>query len=253
MKRVLLFGGGRMGRQVANTLRGHPRAKLGAVVSLNRPDWLKGVPWCADPGQLDEQPDLLIDFSLPGGTRAAANWCRANLVPMVSGTTGLDEADREALNRAAELIPVLWAPNLSRGINILLLAAAETAAALPADTAVEIIDIHHVHKQDSPSGTALMIAHAIAAARGQDIDDRLVIGGPAEGLSPEPGSIHCISYREGEVIGEHRVRFLCAGEQVVLSHSATERGIYAAGAVEAGLWLVDQQAGLYSAANWLGA
>jgi 4-hydroxy-tetrahydrodipicolinate reductase len=253
MRQIVVFGGGRMGRQVAAAVHDSPQAQLAGVVSLNRPGWLKGAPWYADVARLDGQPDLLIDFSLPGGTATAANWCRANLVPMVSGTTGLDQADRDALNRAAELIPVLWAPNLSRGINILLLAAAETAAALPADTAVEIVDIHHVHKQDSPSGTALMIAHAIAAAREQDVDDCLVIGSGGAGEDLAPGRIHCVSYREGEVIGEHRVRFLGAGEQLVLSHSATDRGIYATGAVAAGLWLVNQQAGLYSAANWLGA
>jgi 4-hydroxy-tetrahydrodipicolinate reductase len=242
-----------MGRQVAEALRAGADAELAAVISLKRPEWLGKIPWYNDPAQLQELPDLLIDFSLPGGTRAAARWCRANLVPVVSGTTGLEDGDREALNRAAELIPVLWAPNLSRGVNLLMLAAAEASAALPPDTPVEIVDIHHVHKKDAPSGTALMLAHAIAAARGQDVDDCVVTGVESPHGERAPGSITCISLREGEVIGEHRVRFMCPGEQLVLSHSAADRGIYAAGAVAAGLWLIEQQAGLYSAANWLGA
>lgn len=252
MKRVVLFGGGRMGLQIAEALQARPDLTLAAVVSLNRPVWLGDTPWFRDPEELDGLPDLMIDFSLPGGTRQAADWCRANLVPVLSGTTGLEQADRHALNRAAELIPVLWAPNLSRGVNLLMLSATETAANLPPEVPVEIIDVHHVHKKDAPSGTALLIAHAIAAARHRELDDCLVTSNRPVDEHP-PGSITCVSLREGEVIGEHRVRFICPGEQVVLSHSAADRVIYARGAVEAGLWLVRQKAGLYSAANWLGA
>jgi 4-hydroxy-tetrahydrodipicolinate reductase len=134
-----------------------------------------------------------------------------------------------------------------------MLSATETAANLPAETPVEIVDIHHVQKKDAPSGTAMLLAHAIAAARDQQIEECLHISDAPSDSELAPGSISCVSLREGEIIGEHRVRFFCAGEQVVLSHSASDRRIYATGAVEAGLWLIRQGAGLYSAANWLGA
>ena len=251
MKRIVVFGGGRMGRQVVEVLSGVPDVELAALVSLERPDWLAGVPWFNELAQLDTSPDLLIDFTLPGGTQSAAGWCRANLVPLVSGTTGLGEGDREALRLAAELIPVLWAPNLSRGVSLLLRSAAEMAASLPADTPVVVTDVHHVHKKDAPSGTALMIARAVARARGQDPDTCLQIGEALPGMDRPPGSITCISRREGETIGEHRVSFLDTEEQIELVHTAKDRRIYATGAVEAGLWLIRQEAGLYSAANWL--
>lgn len=251
MKRIVVFGSGRMGRQLAGAIAGVPDVELAAVVSLNRPGWLEEVPWFNDPAQLDVSPDLLIDFTLPGGTRNAADWCRANLVPLVSGTTGLDDEDRQALRRAAELIPVLWAPNLSRGVNLLLRAVAETAASLPARVPVEITDVHHATKQDAPSGTALMLARAIARSRGQDPDLSVRVGESVAGGEREPGSIVCVSRREGEVIGEHRVAFFDRDERIEMAHVACDRGIYAAGAIEAGLWLLRQEAGLYSAANWL--
>jgi 4-hydroxy-tetrahydrodipicolinate reductase len=251
MTRVVIFGGGRMGCRVAQALAAMPGQELAAVISLNRPDWLKDAPWFNGPDHLDLSPDLMIDFSLPGGTHDAAEWCRANLVPLVSGTTGLGEGDLAALRRAAELIPVLWAPNLSRGVNLLLRSAAEMAASLPAETPVEILDVHHVHKKDAPSGTALMLAHAIARARGQEPDECIWTGADSPGPERPPATITCLSRREGETIGRHRVTFFAGNERIDLVHAAGDRAIYATGAIEAGLWLVRQEAGLYSAANWL--
>ncbi len=249
MNTVALFGAGLMGQRVAELLQRWPDVALAAVVSRNRPEWLRDVPWYPNVDELSEITGFLIDFSLPGGTGAAARWCRANMVPMISGTTGLEEADREALEHAAELVPVLWAPNLSRGLNLVLRSVVEAAASLPRDIPVRITDVHHVHKKDQPSGTALLLAHAIASARGVRLEDCLVLSMGSD--APRAGMVQCVSHREGEAVGAHRVTFYCRHEQIEFSHDAEERDIYAAGAIEAGFWLLKQPAGLYSAAEWL--
>jgi 4-hydroxy-tetrahydrodipicolinate reductase len=249
MKRVVLVGTGLMGQRVAELLERHAEASLMAMVSRNRPDWAGDTPWFDQLDELEDSPELVIDFSLPGGTRSAADWCRANLVPLVSGTTGLGETERRALRKVAELAPVLWAPNLSKGFNLLLRAVVETAVSLPHDTPVEILDVHHVHKKDAPSGTSLLLAHGIVTARGDSPEHAISTG--MEPAEPSPGMVHCVSRREGEVIGDHCVTFFGRDERIELGHYAQERGIYAAGAIDAGLWLLEQPAGLYSAADWL--
>ncbi|MFT5371371.1 MAG: 4-hydroxy-tetrahydrodipicolinate reductase [Lysobacterales bacterium] len=251
MKNVAVFGGGKMAKQLSFAAENSSEINLCALVSRNRPDWLENIPYFSSLEQLKALPDLLIDFSLSSGLQLAAYWCRSNLVPLLSGTTGHTQQDRVSLLEAAELVPVLWAPNLSKGLNLVLKAVIETAVALPPDTPVEILDIHHIEKKDAPSGTALLLAQAIASARHQELDKCLnVIQGEGK---PEyaRGSINCISRREGEVIGEHHVRFMHSAEQLRFSHVADNRNIYAQGALEAGIWLTNQSAGLYTANDWL--
>ncbi|NND44899.1 MAG: 4-hydroxy-tetrahydrodipicolinate reductase, partial [Xanthomonadales bacterium] len=172
------------------------------------------------------------------------------LVPLVSGTTGLTESDEKALASAAELVPVLWAPNLSKGLNLLLRDVAGAAASVGPGSAVEILDIHHRHKKDAPSGTALALARAVARAWRRELDDVLVIA-QNDAERAGPGQILCHSRREGEVIGEHRVRFVLENESIEFTHAAESRNIYAAGSLEAGQWLLRQPAGLYRTADWL--
>jgi 4-hydroxy-tetrahydrodipicolinate reductase len=250
VKSVVIFGGGKMAEQIATAIGSSEAFSLLAIVSRSRPQWLNQQDYFPKLDQLEVAPDLLIDFTLPGGTSTAAAWCRSKLVSLISGTTGLSEEDQAALANAAEVIPVLWAPNLSRGINLLLKSVSETAASMPAHTPVEIVDVHHVHKMDSPSGTALLLARAVAVARGQELEEHLNIVDSMP-HSAAQGSINCLSRREGEVIGEHHVRFHDDSEVLEFSHSAQDRNIYAAGALEAGLWLSQQPAGFYTANDWL--
>ncbi|MBT8061934.1 MAG: 4-hydroxy-tetrahydrodipicolinate reductase [Xanthomonadales bacterium] len=247
--RVVVHGGGRMARQVANVIdeAGH---SLLALVSRNRPDWLTGVDYHESLDALSELPDAVIDFTLSGGTSQAADWCRARLVALVSGTTALVEDDRESLRRASELVPVLWAPNLARGPNLLMRTVHETAHALGDSASVEVLDIHHFEKKDAPSGTALLLAQAIASAWQVPLDDVLDLGETARS-EPRAGRISCISRREGDVIGQHRVTFKTAEDTLVLSHDAADRSIYARGSIEAAQWLTQQPAGLYTGADWL--
>ncbi len=138
------------------------------------------------------------------------------------------------MRTAAEKTPVLWSPNLSLGVNLLAELAKQAAAVLDPKTRVEIEDIHHQWKKDAPSGTALMLGETITAQRGS-----------------AGGEIDYSSIREGEIIGEHNISFLMAGEVFDLEHRAHDRSIFALGALGAGKWLVAQPAGLYSASDWL--
>jgi 4-hydroxy-tetrahydrodipicolinate reductase len=183
---------------------------------------------------LAAEPDFLIDFTLPEGTRAAAAWCAENGVPLVSGVTGLDERARDGLDAAATRTPVLWSPNLSLGVNLLAELAGRAGVVLDDDVPVAIDDIHHQWKKDAPSGTALMLGQRISAGRGGD-----------------DSGIAYSSIREGEVIGVHTVTFTLDGEEFELVHRAHDRRIYALGAIRAGQWLMQQPPGLYSAADWL--
>lgn len=232
--RLAILGTGRMARAVVDVAEAQAGVRVAALVGPQAPNWDSGLDWFADLGELSDPPDLLIDFSLPQGTAAAAAWCRERGVPLLSGVTGLPEAVRTGLGRAAERVPVLWSPNLSLGVNLLADLAARAAAVLDAATPVSIEDIHHQWKKDAPSGTALMLGGVVAGRRGGD--DR---------------GIEYRSRREGEVIGEHTVTFRMAGEEISLMHRASDRSIFALGAVRAGRWLVAQPPGLYSASDWL--
>jgi 4-hydroxy-tetrahydrodipicolinate reductase len=205
-----------------------------ATVAPEAPDWESHDPHFFSLDELAALPALLIDFTLPAGTRKAAEWCSENDVALLSGVTGLPADVKAALLTAAERVPVLWSPNLSLGVNLLAELAKQAAAVLDPRTRVEIEDIHHQWKKDAPSGTALMLGDTITAQRGG-----------------AGGEIDYSSIREGEIIGEHKITFHMSGEEFDLVHRAHDRRIYALGALAAGKWLVEQPAGLYSASDWL--
>ena len=205
-----------------------------ALVGPQPPEWETNLPWYSSLDELPARPDLLIDFTLPEGTRTAAAWCARQAVPLLSGVTGLSEDIFAEMKDAADSVPVLSSPNLSLGVNLLAELAGRAAAVLDDSTAVTIEDIHHQWKKDAPSGTALMLGKTIEHERGSN-----------------QSSIKYRSVREGEVIGVHSITFEMAGEEFDLVHRAHDRSIYAQGALDAGLWLARQDAGFYSARDWL--
>lgn len=223
-----------MGRAVADAASGRVDIAIVALVGPRAPGWDTDIAWYPNLSDLPERPELLIDFSLPQGTAAAAEWCLEQGVPLLSGVTGLPGEVRDKLALAAGGVPVLWSANMSLGVNLLADLAARAAGVLDADTPVRIGDVHHRWKKDAPSGTALMLGDAIAAARGSDGPD-----------------IDYHSRREGEVVGEHTVTFVLPGEEISLAHRAHDRSIFALGALVAGCWLVGQPAGSYGASDWL--
>ena len=197
--------------------------------------------------------DVLIDFTTPDTTPALLDACVKLKKAMVIGTTGLDGEDDEAIDDAADHIPILFAPNMSLGVNILFSIAAQVARQLGEGFDVEILEAHHRHKKDAPSGTALGLADSICRATGKDAGDLIYTRYGAE--EPRvPGKITIQSLRLGDVVGEHTVFFGGPGEQLELKHVATSRDTFARGALKAALWLhaPGRKPGRYSMNDVLG-
>lgn len=189
--------------------------------------------------------DVVIEFTLPAGCRVWAEWCGDNGVALVSGTTGLGKTDRDVLHAAAERVPVVWAPNMSVGINLLLQLVSEAAERLDENWDVEICETHHKQKIDAPSGTARALYETVCAARGQDPLDAATYGRYGQCGPRPPGEIGIHALRLGSNIGEHEVHFAAAGETLTLRHRAQSRDIFAAGALRAARWIIGREPGLY--------
>jgi 4-hydroxy-tetrahydrodipicolinate reductase len=193
---------------------------------------------------------VLIDFTTPALLDKHLDIARARGFGVVVGTTGLQDDDRKAIAQAATTIPVLVAANTSLGANLLFALAHTAARALP-NADAEIVEVHHRHKRDAPSGTALALEHAIADARA--LDANAVLCTNRTGHAPRnPNEIGVFGVRGGSVAGEHTAYFFLDGEQIELSHKVSDRGIFARGALVAAHWLVHKSPGLYSMAEVLG-
>jgi len=194
--------------------------------------------------------DVVIDFSSAGAVGAAAQACAAAGVALLVGTTGLDERTSQQLDAAAAHVPVLVSANTSLALNVLVELVQRAARALPTGYDIEIFEAHHRHKVDAPSGTALALGEAAAAGRGERLHRPVSLTGAAAGARA-PGVIGFSVARGGDVVGEHDVRFLGQGEQLRLSHVATDRAIFARGAIAAALWLVKRPKGRYKMADFI--
>ena len=193
----------------------------------------------------------LIDFSLPESLDEVLAQCVINKVALVMGVTGLSEAQEAKLKEASQFIPIVYAGNFSTGVNLSLNLLATTAKVLGMDADVEIIEHHHKHKIDAPSGTALMMAKSVADARNQSLKTALVHG--RQGASKRTaGEIGMHAIRGGEIVGEHTVEFIMNGEIIEITHKAMSRMTFAAGAVRAAVWASSQPAGLYDMQDVLG-
>ncbi|UEM04753.1 4-hydroxy-tetrahydrodipicolinate reductase [Skermanella rosea] len=205
-----------------------------------------------DPVQLFADADAVIDFTSPEATeRHAALAAQAKTVHVV-GTTGLNPAQTEALRKAAQHTRIVHAPNMSLGVNLLMVLVEQVARTLGPDFDIEILEMHHRHKVDAPSGTSLGLGRAAAAGRGVDLDAvsaRLRDGHTGE---RRRGDIGFAVMRGGDVVGDHSVVFAGEGERIELGHRANDRQIYAVGAVRAALWAHGQPPGLYSMRDVLG-
>jgi len=188
--------------------------------------------------------EVVIDFSAASATRGNLAACASAGVPIVIGTTGLDADAHSAADLAAEQIAVLIAANTSLGVTLLLELVRQAARALPADFDIEIVEAHHRHKQDAPSGTALALGRA--ASDGRKIAfHRGALRHHANGGARPAGEIGYAVVRGGDVVGDHTVAYLGAGERVLLSHQATDRAIFARGALRAAIFLCEQAPGRY--------
>ena len=201
-----------------------------------------GVAICADvPGAISKA-EVLLDFTRPEGTLAHLNVCARLGVAAVVGTTGLGSADKRTLAELAGSIPVVFAPNMSVGVTVLRHLVEQAAQMLGAGYDVEIVEMHHRHKVDAPSGTALQLGAAAAQALGRDLKSDGVFG--REGVTGErkPGTIGFASLRGGDVVGDHSVIFAGTGERIELTHKAASRLNFAHGALRAARFVAAKRA-----------
>lgn len=263
--RVAIAGAsGRMGQMLARQILDTEGTALHAVFDRPGSDWIGreigaclglgelGVTVLDDPCAALDGADTLIDFTLPDPTVAHANLAAEVGCAHVIGTTGFDPSHLDAIAHAARSTPIVRAGNMSLGVNLLTLLTKTVAQALDEDFDIEIVEAHHNRKVDAPSGTALMLGEAAADGRGvvlPDVSDR---GRDGITGARNRGDIGFHAIRGGDVVGEHDVVFAADGERIVLRHLATDRRIFARGAVKAALWTSGKPAGEYSMLDVLG-
>lgn len=198
------------------------------------------------------EAQVSIDFTLQDSVEDNLRQAVANGQAYVLGTTGLMEAGEKAVRQAAATIPIVWAPNMSMGVNLLFELVRRAAAALGPEYDAEIVELHHRHKKDAPSGTALGLAQALATGRGVELGKVANYG--REGLTGErpSGEIGIHALRGGAVVGDHTVMFMADEERIELTHKAVSRDAFSTGALRAALWLESRVPGLYNMRHVLG-
>lgn len=241
MTSIGIYGSnGRMGRAIATIATGEGVTLAG------------GADAGTDPLPIAQRADVLVDFSTPAALEAHLNAAVAARTPIVIGTTGLLTTHQALIERAAATIAVLQTGNTSLGVTLLSVLVREAAARLGADWDIEIIEMHHRHKVDAPSGTALLLGDAAAAGRGTRLSEVRVDSRAGLVGARSEGTIGFASLRGGSVVGDHNVVFAGEGERIEIGHRADDRTIFARGAVKAALWLAGRQPGRYAMAEVLG-
>lgn len=231
---------GRMGRAIAELA-----VDAGSVIA-------GGVDAGDDPLPLAQKADVLVDFSTPSALESHLRAARASRTPIVIGTTGLSMTHNALIDAAAADIAVLQTGNTSLGVTLLGILVREAAARLGADWDIEIVEMHHRHKVDAPSGTAILLGEAAAKGRGTTLGEVRVDGRAGLVGARSEGTIGFSSLRGGSVIGDHQVVFATEGERIELGHRGDNRSIFAHGAVRAAQWLAAQPPGRYRMGDVLG-
>ena len=236
MTKIAITGSnGRMGQALIEAVKLNPNVSQGSI--LNRGDDIERVL---------KDFDVLIDFTRPEATLDALSVCQSAGKAMVIGTTGFSDDALKVIDQASSDIPIVFAPNMSVGVNLTLKLLETTAKVIGTDSNIEIVEAHHRHKVDAPSGTALKMGEVIANALGRDLSECAVYGREGTEEPRDRQTIGFSSIRGGDVVGEHSVTFFMEGERVEITHKASSRMTYANGAVKACQWLTNQENGLYS-------
>ncbi len=255
--------GGRMGRMLVEAVLGSGDCRLTGALDVPSSPALDtdagaflgrvtGVRVSADLRQGLAGADVLIDFTRPEGTLAHLGPCRELGVRMVIGTTGLSPAQKAEIAAAATVLPIVMAPNMSVGVNVMLRLLDQAARALAQGYDIEVIEAHHRHKVDAPSGTALAMGEVLARAVGRDLKDCAVYA--REGVTGErdPSTIGFATVRGGDIVGDHTVLFAGTGERIEITHRSSSRANYAAGSLRAARFLMGRAPGLYGMDDVLG-
>ena len=265
MTRIAITGAaGRMGRSLIEACQQtdgleitvaleHPESTLlgsdaGDLAGIGKLDIAVG----ADLAAVTDNFDVLIDFTRPESTLANLEICRQAGRRMVIGTTGFSDEQKAQIVAAAEDIAIVFAPNMSVGVNLCLKLLDTAARVLGDDVDIEIIEAHHRHKVDAPSGTALRMGEVVAAALGRDLKTCAVYGREGHTGARERNTIGFETIRAGDIVGDHTVLFAGAGERVEITHKASSRMTFANGAVRAAAWLMAQESGLFDMQDVLG-
>jgi 4-hydroxy-tetrahydrodipicolinate reductase len=264
MSIAVMGAGGRMGRELVRAVHAADACRvaggiepegsavvgtdIGELAGVGRLD----IPVTSDALALIAEVDAILDFTVPAASVNFAGLAANARIVHVIGTTGLSEADETALSAAARHATIIKAGNMSLGVNLLVELTRKVAQALDEDFDIEIVEMHHRHKVDAPSGTALMLGQAAADGRGVSLGERSVRVRDGHTGARNPGDIGFATLRGGSVVGEHTVIFAADGERVELAHKATDRGIFSRGAVKAALWGKGKGPGLYSMVDVLG-
>lgn len=261
---VVTGGSGRMGRMLIETVRGSDKARLVGVTERPGHDWIGadigtalggatiGVTVTDDPLEAFTTAQAVIDFTSPAATVAHAELTAQARAVHVIGTTGFTPEDLAHLSAAARHAVIVRAGNMSLGVNLLVKLTEKVAAALDADYDIEVIEAHHRHKVDAPSGTALMLGEAAAAGRGVTLEAVADRGRDGITGARKSGDIGFTAIRGGDIIGEHDVMFAADGERITLRHVASDRSVFARGALKAALWGQDKGPGAYDMMDVLG-
>jgi 4-hydroxy-tetrahydrodipicolinate reductase len=254
---------GRMGRMLVEAVLAAPDLRLAGALDIAGSPFLghdagafagrgTGIAITADLAAGLAGADVLIDFTRPEGTLAHLAACRARGVRMVIGTTGLTAAHQQQLADAAADIALVFAPNMSVGVNVMLKIVEQAARALGAGYDLEVVEAHHKHKVDAPSGTALALGEALARARGTSLADTAVYAREGHTGERRAGSIGFATVRGGDIVGEHTVLYCGTGERIEISHKSASRANYAEGSLRAARFVVQQPRGLFGMADVLG-
>jgi 4-hydroxy-tetrahydrodipicolinate reductase len=263
MKIAIAGASGRMGRMLIETVTDAEDAKLAGALDVPQSPGIgldcgltlgrqTGVAIVAELEQGLAGAEYLIDFTRPEGTLKHVAWCAAHGIKMIIGTTGFDAAGKAAIAAAAERTAIVFAPNMSVGVNVTMKLLEMAAKNFSHGYDIEIIEAHHRHKVDAPSGTALKMGEVIADALGKKLDDVAVYA--REGVTGErdPSSIGFATIRGGDIVGDHTVLFAGIGERIEISHKSSSRLSYAHGSLRAARFLRDKQTGLYDMQDVLG-
>ncbi|KAA1195293.1 4-hydroxy-tetrahydrodipicolinate reductase [Photorhabdus heterorhabditis] len=256
--RVAIVGaGGRMGRQLIQAVHKLSGVVLGVALERSGSSLIgadagelvgighTGVTVCDDPKNVVDNFDVLIDFTRPEGTLAHLEICRQHGKAIVIGTTGFDDEAKQTIKDASADIPIVFAANFSVGVNLVLKLLEKAAKVMGEYTDIEIIEAHHRHKVDAPSGTALAMGESIAHALGRDLKECAVYAREGYTGERDPKSIGFSTIRAGDMVGEHTAMFADIGERVEITHKASSRTTFANGAVKAALWLNGKNNGLF--------
>lgn len=263
LKIAISGANGRMGRVLIEAVNNHPETVLSGALEHDQSEALgldagyaigikTGVAISSDVDAVLAGSDVLIDFTRPEPSLLYIEKCSRAGVNMIIGTTGFDDADKTAIKTASEKIGIVFAANYSIGVNLTFHILDTVARVLNEGYDIEIIEAHHRHKVDAPSGTALRMGEVIANALGRDLKECAVYGREGHTGARDPQTIGFATVRAGDVVGDHTALFATDGERVEITHKASSRMTFASGAVRAAVWLNNQPNGLFDMQDVLG-